>query len=59
MLVLKLIPRFIQVSFLEEAAYRSNFFISLFSSILNLVTGVLGIMILFGQIEVDPGLGNI
>ncbi len=49
--ILRLIPRFIQVSFQEEAAYRSNFFIGLFSSILNLITGILGIMILFGQIE--------
>jgi ABC-2 type transport system permease protein len=55
--VLKLIPRFIQVSFLEEAAYRSNFFISIFSSILNLVTGVLGIAILFGQIQTVNGWG--
>ncbi|NLF50979.1 MAG: hypothetical protein GX577_07565 [Leptolinea sp.] len=55
MRILKLIPRFIQVSFQEEAAYRSNFFISLFSSILNLVTGVLGILVLFGQIETIYG----
>lgn len=55
MRILRLIPRFIQVSFLEEAAYRSNFFIGLFSSILNLVTGILGIMILFGQIESIQG----
>jgi ABC-2 type transport system permease protein len=55
MRILRLIPRFIQVSFQEEAAYRSNFFIGLFSSILNLVTGVLGIIILFGQIESIQG----
>ena len=54
---LKLIPRFIQVSFLEEAAYRSNFFISIFSSILNLVTGILGIAILYGQIQTVNGWG--
>ncbi len=57
MRLLKLIPRFIQVSFLEEAAYRSNFFISIFSSILNLVTGVLGIAILYGQIQTVNGWG--
>jgi ABC-2 type transport system permease protein len=57
MRVFKMIPRFIQVSFLEEAAYRSNFFISIFSSILNLVTGVLGIAILFGQISNVNGWG--
>lgn len=44
-----------KVSFQEEAAYRSNFFIGLFSSLLNLATGVLGIMILFGQIETIQG----
>jgi len=52
---LKLIPKFMKVSFQEEAAYRSNFFIGLFSSLLNLATGVLGIMILFGQIETIQG----
>jgi ABC-2 type transport system permease protein len=57
MRVLKLIPRFIQVSFQEEAAYRSNFFISILSSILNLVTGILGIAILFGQIKAVNGWG--
>ena len=57
MRLLKLIPRFIQVSFLEEAAYRSNFFISIFSSILNLVTGILGIAILYGQIQTVNGWG--
>ncbi|GAP20742.1 ABC-type uncharacterized transport system, permease component [Leptolinea tardivitalis] len=49
--ILRLIPYFIKVSFQEEAAYRANFFISLFTSVLNLATGVLGIMILFGQID--------
>ena len=52
---LRLIPRFIQVSFQEEAAYRSNFFIGLFSSILNLATGILGIVVLFGRIETIHG----
>jgi len=55
MRVLKLIPRFIQVSFQEEAACRSNFFISVFSSLLNLTTGVLGIYVLYGQIETIRG----
>ncbi len=55
MRVLRLIPQFIKVSFLEEAAYRSNFFIALFSSILNLATGVLGIYVLFGQITAING----
>jgi ABC-2 type transport system permease protein len=47
----RLIARFIQASFQEEAAYRANFFISLFSSALNAVTGVLGVIVLFGQVE--------
>jgi ABC-2 type transport system permease protein len=47
--------RFIQASFQEEAAYRSNFFISLLSSLLNLVTGVLGILVLFGQVHTIRG----
>ncbi len=55
MRVLRLIPGFMRVSFLEEAAYRSNFFIALLSSILNLVTGVLGIIVLFGQINTIHG----
>ncbi len=46
-----LIARFMQASFQEEAAYRANFFISLFYSLLNLVTGVLGVGVLFGQVE--------
>ena len=53
--ILRLIPRFIQVSFQEEAAYRSNFFIGIFTSILNLATGILGIMVLFGQIKTLNG----
>lgn len=55
MYYLRLIPRFIQVSFQEEAAYRSNFFIGIFSSILNLATGVLGIFVLFSRIETIHG----
>lgn len=55
MRMLRLIPRFIKVSFIEEAAYRSNFLIALFSSILNLATGVLGIYVLFGQITAING----
>jgi ABC-2 type transport system permease protein len=45
-----LIARFMQASFQEEAAYRANFFISVFSSLLNLATGILGIVVIFGQV---------
>src|SRR5512133_350092 len=47
----RLIGSFMRASFQEDAAYRTNFFISLLTSLLNLATGVLGIMVLFGQID--------
>lgn len=47
----RLIGNFMRASFQEDAAYRTNFFISLLTSLLNLVTGVLGIVVLFGQID--------
>ena len=51
----RLIGAFMRTSFQEAAAYRSNFFISLFTSILNLGTGILGIMVLYGQIKTVHG----
>jgi ABC-2 type transport system permease protein len=48
---LRLIGLFVRASVKQEAAYRANFFISLLYSLLNLATGVLGILVLFGQIE--------
>ena len=48
---LRLIRLFAQTSFQEEAAYRANFFLSLMYSSLNLVTGVLGIYVLFSQVQ--------
>ena len=48
---LRLVAAFMKASFQEEAAYRSNFFISITTSVLNLGTGVLGIVVLFGQIQ--------
>jgi ABC-2 type transport system permease protein len=50
-----LIAAFMRASFQEEAAYRANFFISLLTSTLNLATGVLGIVVLFGQIDSVQG----
>lgn len=55
MRALRLIGSFMRASFQEEAAYRTNFFISLFTSLLNLLTGVLGIVVLFGQIDSVKG----
>jgi ABC-2 type transport system permease protein len=48
---LRLVSHFIQVSIQEEAAYRSNFWISLLYSLLNLTTGILGLVVLFGQVQ--------
>jgi len=39
----------------DEFAYRTNFWISLLHSTLNLVTGVLGVAVLFGQVETING----
>ncbi len=52
---LKLIKSFAQASLQEELAYRSNFFISVLNSLLNLGTGVLGLVVVFGQVETIQG----
>jgi ABC-2 type transport system permease protein len=51
----RLIGQFIRASFLEEAAYRANFFIGLLYSLLNLGTGILGITVLFSQVKTVQG----
>jgi len=51
----KLIWRFAQVSAQNELAHRANFWISLLHSVLNLGSGVLGILVLFGQVETIRG----
>lgn len=48
---LLLIGHFMRASFQEGAAYRANFYISLLYSLLNLATGVMGVVMLFGQVE--------
>ncbi|MFN2109944.1 MAG: hypothetical protein ACK2UI_09805, partial [Anaerolineae bacterium] len=55
MYYLRLIKRFIIVAFQDVLAYRLNFWISLLYSLLNLGTGVLGIVVLFSQIETLRG----
>jgi len=55
MYYLRLIASFIRVSAQEELAYRSNLFVSLLNSLLNLGTGVLGIVILFNQVKAING----
>jgi ABC-2 type transport system permease protein len=48
---LRLIRSFFRASVQDEMAHRSNFWISLLHSMLNLITGVLGVAVLFGQVE--------
>jgi ABC-2 type transport system permease protein len=48
---LKIIGSFIRASMQDEMAHRSNFWISLLHSLLNLLTGVLGVAVLFGQVD--------
>lgn len=48
---LGLLPTFIRASVQEAVAYRANFWISLLHATLNLATGVLGLVVLFGQVE--------
>ena len=52
---LKLIGQFARASAQNELAYRANFWLGLFHSLLNLVTGVLGVAVLFGQVETIRG----
>ncbi len=46
---------FMRLSILGEAAYRVNFFISILHSLLNFATGVLGLIILFSQVQTVQG----
>jgi ABC-2 type transport system permease protein len=48
---LKLIGQFAWASVQNELAYRANFWISLLHSLLNLITGVLGVLVIFGQVD--------
>lgn len=48
---MRLIRAFFKASIQQETAYSSNFMIGLLHSLLNFGTGVLGVTILFGQIE--------
>lgn len=52
---LRLLWLFIGTSFQEEAAFRVNFAINLMTTILNLATGILGLLILFNQVETIQG----
>jgi ABC-2 type transport system permease protein len=52
---LKLVGQFARASIQNELAYRANFWISLLHSLLNLATGVLGIWVIFDQVETIRG----
>jgi ABC-2 type transport system permease protein len=55
MFYLKLIRHFIIASTQSELAYRANFWISTLHALLNLSTGVLGVLVLFGQVKTVNG----
>lgn len=55
MYYLRLIGSFARASAQGELAYRSNFVISLLHAILNLGTGILGLVVLFAQVETVRG----
>jgi len=52
---LRLIGSFMRASAQNELAYRANFWISLLYALLNLGTGVLGVVVLFSQVETVRG----
>jgi ABC-2 type transport system permease protein len=52
---LRLVGQFARASAQNDLAHRANFWISLLHSLLNLATGVLGLWVLFGQVETVQG----
>ncbi|MBV7339039.1 ABC-2 family transporter protein [Chloroflexi bacterium TSY] len=52
---LRLISYFARASAQQELAYRTNFFINVLNSLLNFGTGVLGLVVLFNQIDTVRG----
>jgi len=52
---LRLIGHFFAASLQEQLAYRANFWISILHSLLNLGTGVLGVMVLFSRTQTVKG----
>ncbi len=55
MRIWRLIRCFWTTSVQGEMAYRANFWISLLNATLNLATGVMGLVVLFGQVPVLQG----
>lgn len=52
---LRLIGEFFKISTQAEMAYRMNFFIRILNALLNLVTGVLSLTVIFTQVESIKG----
>lgn len=52
---LSIIWHFLRASLQQELAYSTNFVVSIFHSLLGLMTGVIGITVLFSQIESISG----
>jgi ABC-2 type transport system permease protein len=52
---LRLVGQFARASAQNDLAHRADFWISLLHSLLNLGTGVLGVWVLFGQVETIRG----
>lgn len=52
---LKLVRLFAGASIQNELAYSANFWLSLLHSLLNLAAGVLGVVVIFGQVETIHG----
>ncbi len=55
MYYLRLITSFIRASAQEEMAYATNFYISLLQSLLNFGTGVVGLIVIFNQVNTIHG----
>ncbi|MEW5960147.1 MAG: ABC-2 family transporter protein [Chloroflexota bacterium] len=55
MYYLRLVRLFAGASTQNELAYSANFWLSLIHSLLNLATGVLGLVVIFGQVETVHG----
>ncbi len=55
MYYLRLVRLFAGASTQNELAYSANFWLSLLHSLLNLATGVLGLVVIFGQVEMVQG----
>ena len=51
----RLIGEFFKVSTQAEMAYRANFFIRILNALLNLVTGVLSLTVIFNRVESIKG----